>query len=91
MAQETVTLFHRENQDSSEEEKRVSGLHPWLAEVSDTSRSQERLIKYWMLLGLGMDLTWRPPPGSPPSTAKGNVASRGLEGKGISRIRPRAP
>lgn len=45
MAQETVTSFHRENQDSIEEEKQVSGLHPRLAEVSDTSRSQERLIK----------------------------------------------
>ena len=45
MDQETVTAFHRENQDSIEEEKQVSELHPRLAEVSDTSGSQERLIK----------------------------------------------
>ena len=40
-----MTPFHRENQDSIEEEKQVSELHPRLTEVSDTSRSQERLIK----------------------------------------------
>lgn len=43
-----------------------------------------------MLLELGIGLTWPPPPREPSVYFKGGAASRGLEGKGISRARPRS-